>query len=50
MLGIATSHSQSVAVQGKVIDSNTQESLIGVSVLVKGSNQGTITDVDGNFP
>ena len=49
LLGIATSHSQSVAVQGKVIDSNTQESLIGVSVLVKGSNQGTITDVDGNF-
>ena len=49
LLGIAAGYSQSMAVQGKVIDSSTQESLIGVSVQVKGTAQGTITDVDGGF-
>ena len=49
LLGIVAGYSQSMAVQGKVIDSSTQESLIGVSVQVKGTDQGTITDVDGGF-
>jgi len=35
-------------VKGHVIDANG-ESLVGVSVLVKGTNNGTLTDVDGNF-
>ena len=33
---------------GKVLDS-TGESVIGASVLVKGTTSGTITDIDGNF-
>ncbi len=35
-------------VYGKVIDSKG-EPLIGVNVLVKGANEGTVTDLDGNY-
>ena len=34
---------------GTVFDSQTGETLVGVSLLVKGTNQGTVTDVNGNF-
>ncbi len=37
-------------VSGKVIDVKNSETLVGVSVLVKGSSQlGAVTDIDGNF-
>ena len=36
-------------IQGSVIDAKTNEKLIGVSVLVKGSNKGVQTDYDGQF-
>lgn len=39
---------QSKSVSGKVVDS-AGEPLIGVNVVVKGTNQGYITDVDGNY-
>ncbi|MDR2918682.1 MAG: SusC/RagA family TonB-linked outer membrane protein [Tannerella sp.] len=39
---------QSKTITGKITDS-TGEALIGVSILVKGTTNGTITDVDGNF-
>ncbi len=39
---------QTKTVTGKIID-ETGEPLIGVSVSVKGTNNGTITDVDGNY-
>ena len=39
---------QNVSVQGTVTDENG-ETMIGVSVLVKGTNTGVITDLDGNF-
>lgn len=39
---------QSKTITGKITDS-TGETLIGVSILVKGTTNGTITDVDGNF-
>lgn len=35
-------------IKGSVVDSQG-ESLIGVSVVVKGTTTGTITDIDGNF-
>ena len=38
-----------INVKGKVIDADTSEPMIGVSVLVMGSTVGTITDFDGNF-
>ena len=37
-----------ISVKGKVMD-NTQEPLIGVSVSVKGTNSGVITNMDGEF-
>lgn len=40
---------QSQPIKGKVIDANTQEPLIGVSVMEDGTSIGTITDIDGNF-
>ena len=34
---------------GTVTDASTGETLIGVNVIIKGTTQGTITDIDGNF-
>ncbi len=36
-------------ITGKIMDGESNEALIGASVLVKGTSQGTITDFDGNF-
>ncbi|MDR2086534.1 MAG: TonB-dependent receptor [Dysgonamonadaceae bacterium] len=36
-------------VKGVVKDAGTQEPLIGVSVILKGSTQGTVTDTDGQY-
>lgn len=47
-LGAPSSAQQRRVVNGKVTDL-LGEPLIGVNVTVKGSTQGTITDVDGNF-
>lgn len=40
---------QVITVQGKVTDAKTNEALIGVSIVVKGTTNGTVTDLDGNF-
>jgi len=34
---------------GTVVDSKTGETLIGVTILIKGTSQGTTTDIDGNY-
>ncbi|MEO0789045.1 MAG: carboxypeptidase-like regulatory domain-containing protein, partial [Bacteroidota bacterium] len=34
---------------GQVVDANTNEELIGASILIKGTSRGTITDIDGTF-
>ena len=39
---------QDKALKGKIIDENG-ESLPGVTIIIKGSNSGTVTDVNGNF-
>jgi len=36
-------------VTGKVTDQETGEPIVGASVLVKGTTNGTITDLDGNY-
>jgi TonB-linked SusC/RagA family outer membrane protein len=41
-------YAQASKVSGK-ITSATNEPLIGVSILVSGTNQGTVSDVDGNY-
>jgi TonB-linked SusC/RagA family outer membrane protein len=38
-----------IVVEGTVSDAKTGETLIGVSVSVKGTTSGTITDVDGRY-
>ncbi len=40
---------QEFKVQGKVTEADTDSPLPGVNVIVKGSNTGTVTDVDGNY-
>lgn len=39
---------QQGTITGKVVDERG-ESVIGATVMVKGSTDGTITDLDGNF-
>ena len=39
---------QSSTVNGKITDANG-EPIIGASVVIKGTTNGTITDFDGNF-
>ncbi|GJM29612.1 MAG: SusC/RagA family TonB-linked outer membrane protein [Cyclobacteriaceae bacterium] len=36
-------------VTGKITDTNSGEGLPGANVLIKGTTNGTVTDVDGNF-
>ena len=48
-LMLAVSAFADINVKGKVIDADGSEPLIGVSILVQGTTQGTITDFDGNF-
>ena len=50
LLMIAASvFAQQKKIKGKVVSSEDGEPLIGVSILVKGTTNGTITDFDGNF-
>ncbi len=42
-------NAQSRTVSGTVLDSDTQQGVIGASVLIKGTSKGTITDIDGKF-
>ncbi len=36
-------------IKGKVVDVDTNEALIGASVVIDGQSTGTVTDYDGNF-
>lgn len=47
--GIVTAQNSDGKVSGKVLSETNGEPLIGVSVLVRGTNQGTITDLNGVF-
>ena len=38
-----------VSISGKVTDANSGESLPGVNVLIKGTTNGTLTDIEGNY-
>lgn len=46
---IATPIWSQFTVTGKVTDAGTGEPLIGVNILVKGTSQGTVTDIDGVY-
>lgn len=47
--GISVASAAPVTVSGTVTQASDGEPLIGVSVLVKGTSQGTATDIDGNY-
>jgi TonB-linked SusC/RagA family outer membrane protein len=51
VLGISAvlAYQGSRQVSGEVIDASTQETLPGVNILVKGTNIGAVSDIDGNF-
>ena len=40
---------QGVKVSGTVTDRKTGEPLAGVSIIIKGTTKGTISDIDGNY-
>ena len=40
---------QKTEVTGNVTDASTGEPLPGVSIIIKGTSTGTITDLDGNY-
>lgn len=40
---------QTMSITGKVIDKNNQEPIIGASILIEGTSNGTITDTEGRF-
>ncbi len=48
-VGFATAiHAQNVKVSGKVTDSNG-EPVVGASIMIEGTKDGTFSDVDGNY-
>jgi len=49
LTGFGAIYGQDRTVSGTVLDDASKETLIGVSVTVKGTTVGTITDVDGKF-
>jgi len=54
LLLLATLSSQTIAqdkgkITGKVVDSNSGETLIGVNVVIQNTTRGTSTDIDGNY-
>ena len=49
LFGLLLSTTMSAQIIGSVVDGETNEPLIGASVLVKGTATGTVTDIDGNF-
>jgi hypothetical protein len=46
---VNSAFAQNFTVKGKVTDASTGEVLPGVSVIIKGTNNGTQTDVNGAF-
>lgn len=49
LLFSSTVMAQTLSISGKVTDKNSQDPVIGASVLIEGTTLGTITDVDGHF-
>lgn len=49
LIVITTKATQQKKIKGKVVDSQTEEPLPGVNIVVEGTTVGTITDIDGNY-
>ncbi len=48
-ISIASAYAQPRLITGKVVDAKTNEPMLGVSILVRGTNKGVITDAAGRF-
>src|SRR5690606_26702320 len=46
---VITDYFQAVTVTGKVTSHESPEGLPGVNIIIKGTTQGTVSDVDGNY-
>ena len=46
---VALNAQQKISVGGTIVDADSQEPLIGVTVIEKGTANGVATDFDGNF-
>ncbi len=44
-----TAFSQNITVKGTVTDAQTEEAMIGVNVVIKGTIRGVVTDINGQF-
>ncbi len=44
-----TAFSHNITVSGTVTDSETEEAMIGVNVVIKGTIRGVVTDLNGRF-
>ena len=49
MVSIFHIYAQQQNISGTVIDKNLNEPVIGASIQIKGTTNGTITDLDGKF-
>jgi TonB-dependent SusC/RagA subfamily outer membrane receptor len=49
LLFVGTMMSSQRVITGIVTDAKTNDPLIGANILVKGTNEGTITDLDGSY-
>ncbi|WP_082331949.1 SusC/RagA family TonB-linked outer membrane protein [Mangrovimonas xylaniphaga] len=49
LFSAATLHAQSITVKGTVTDGELGGPMVGATILVKGSTNGTTTDFDGNY-
>src|SRR5690606_40081015 len=47
--GVQTCALPICSIQGVVIEKSTNEAIPGASVQIQGTNQGTVTDIDGQF-
>lgn len=49
LAGVSLASAETLTVNGTVTQASDGEPLIGVSILVKGTTNGTTTDIDGNY-
>ena len=49
LLMVFTTLTASAQITGKVVDATTKEVLPGAAILIKGSQTGSVTDIDGSF-
>ena len=48
-VGVTAAYAQKLEVSGTIKESGTGETLIGATVLEKGTTNGTVSDIDGNY-